>query len=171
MSSDDYRRALDAAVKEYEALGRQRAEIDARLSQLTQSISTLTRLCGLVPTVPWGLTDACRTVLRNAGVPLSPIELRDRLASIGFDLSRYSNDLAAIHTVLRRLYEAGQIHSIAAPGKGLWRWTESPRMVVVSPETAHWLRSHKGADFLRESGYVKPLTPMGTKPPKRPRKE
>ncbi|HET9386061.1 MAG TPA: hypothetical protein VFO67_13000, partial [Gemmatimonadales bacterium] len=79
MPSDDYRRALEAAVKEYEALGAERHRIDTRLSELAQTIGTLTRLCGLTPTVPWGLTDACRTVLRNAGAPMSPSEVRDRL--------------------------------------------------------------------------------------------
>src|SRR5216684_6331356 len=101
--SDEYRRALDAACREYEELGRQRAELDARLTQLMQSIGTLMKLCGFVPSIPWGLTDACRAVLRNAAIPMSPTEVRDRLVAIGFDLSKYSNELAAIHTVLRRL--------------------------------------------------------------------
>jgi hypothetical protein len=143
MSADDYRRALDAAVKEYEALGLQRAELDDRLTQLHQTIGTLLRLCGLEPTVPWGLTDACRTVLRNADVPLSPPDIRDRLVSIGCDLTRYSNELAAIHTVLRRLWEGGEIHTIAAPGKGLWRWTARPRTITLSTEAAERLRQSR----------------------------
>jgi hypothetical protein len=138
--SDEYRQALDAACREYEELGRQRAELDARLTQLTQSIGTLMKLCGFVPTIPWGLTDACRTVLRNAGIPMSPTEVRDRLSAIGVDLSKYSNELAAIHTALRRLNESGELRFIAAPGKHLYRWNVQPRVVAVGPEVAEYLR-------------------------------
>ena len=109
MTAPEYRRALEAAIAEYESLGEQRRQIDARLSELAQTITTLSRLCGIVPTVPWGLTEACRTVLRNAGGPMTPVEVRDRLQGIGVDLSRYSSDLAAVHTTLKRLNEAGEI--------------------------------------------------------------
>jgi hypothetical protein len=97
MAADRYREALDAATKEYEELGARRREIDDRLMQLAQTIGTLMRLLGLTPTVPLGLTDACRLTLRGAGLPLTPLEVRDRLLGIGVDLSTYSNDLSAIH--------------------------------------------------------------------------
>src|SRR3954454_19902047 len=103
MTTEDYRRALQAAAAEYEALGAERRAIDQRLSELAQTIGTLSRLCGIAPTVPWGLTDACRTVLRNAGGPMTPVEIRDRLRGIGVDLSKYASDLAAVHTTLKRL--------------------------------------------------------------------
>lgn len=103
-----YRRALDEATREYETLTKQRAELDQRIAHLAQSIGHLTRLCGLVPTVPWGLTDACRMVLKAAGHPLSAVEVRAQLEALGFDLSRYTNDLAAIHTILKRLTESGE---------------------------------------------------------------
>ena len=63
--AEQYRQALDAAIREYEALGAQRREIDERLAQLAQVIGNLNRLCGFVSTVPWGLTDACRVILKN----------------------------------------------------------------------------------------------------------
>jgi len=69
MPDDDYRSALAAAIAEYEDLGARRREIDDRLSQLAQTIGTLTKLLGLTPTVPLGLTDACRLALRGAGDP------------------------------------------------------------------------------------------------------
>jgi hypothetical protein len=47
-----------------------------------QTIGTLSRLCGLVPTVPMGLTDACRLVARGAGVPVTPADVRQRLQSM-----------------------------------------------------------------------------------------
>lgn len=132
MKADEYRRALDAACREWETLARQRAGIDDRLAQLTETIGTLTKLCGLTPTVPWGLTDACRAVLRNAGKPMTPLEVRDRLAAVGFDLSRYSNVLASIHTVLKRLNQSGELRFVArAPGKHAYEWNRPPKVVIA----------------------------------------
>jgi hypothetical protein len=109
VAKDDYRRALDAALREYETLSAERATLDDRLAQLRHSIAALTKLCGYEPTVPLGLTDACRLVLRNAVTPVTALEVRDRLAAIGVPLDKYSNPLASIHTVLKRLQEGGEI--------------------------------------------------------------
>jgi hypothetical protein len=109
MSTDQYRRALDAAVREYEKLLAEHATLEGRLAQLKHSIAALTKLCGYEPTVPMGLTDACRLVLRNANQPLTALEVRDRLTSIGVDLEKHSNPLASIHTVLKRLHGAGEL--------------------------------------------------------------
>jgi hypothetical protein len=109
MPKDDYRRALDAAVREYEKLSAERAGLDDRLAQLRHSIAALTKLCGYEPTVPLGLTDACRLVLRNSVAPLTALEVRDRLVAIGVDLDKYSNPLASIHTVLKRMHSGGEI--------------------------------------------------------------
>jgi len=143
VTEPDYRAALTAAIAEYEALGDQRRQIDDRLSQLAQTIGTLARLLGLTPTQPMGLTDACRLVYRNAGVPLSPTEARDRLRAIGVDLSAYSNDMAAIHTVIKRLNEAGELRFIAgSPGKHLYAWQRPARVAAIGPEVAQFLREN-----------------------------
>jgi len=116
MTQDDYRRALDSASREYEELGARRRAIDQRLAELGQTIGMLMRLLGLTPTVPLGLTDAVRMVVRGAGVPMSPTEVRDRLRSIGFDVSKYSNELAAVHTILKRLNQAGELRFVPRTG-------------------------------------------------------
>src|SRR5262249_59114907 len=108
MSKDAYRRALDAAVREYEKLSAERAELEGRLAQLKHSIAALTKLCGYEPTVPMGLTDACRLVLRNATQPLNALEVRDRLTSIAVPLEKHSDPLASIHTVVNHLHHRGQ---------------------------------------------------------------
>ena len=131
MPADQYREALDAATKEYEELGARRREIDDRLTQLAQTIGTLMRLLGLTPTVPLGLTDACRLALRGAGLPLTPVEVRDRLLAIGVDLSGYSNDLSVIHTTLKRLNEAGEIRFVAKAGKPAYIWNHDVKTIAV----------------------------------------
>jgi len=135
MTHEDYRRALDAAAREYEALGDKRREIDQRLAELAQSIATLSKLLGLTPTVPLGLTDAVRLVVRGAGVPMTPIEVRDRLTGIGFDTSKYVNDLAAVHTILKRLNQAGELRFIPrAPGRHQYTWNRPTTPVVLTKD-------------------------------------
>jgi hypothetical protein len=138
---EDYRRALEAAVREYEELGERRRDIDKRLAEVAQTIGTLSRLCGLTPTVPMGLTDACRLVVRGAGVPMTPPDVRDRLQAIGVDLSKYVNDLAAIHTVLKRLNEAGELRFIArGTGKQAFVWNRPARAAALGPDIAAFMR-------------------------------
>jgi len=144
MAPEHYRQALDAAIREYEALGAQRRQIDARLEQLAQTIGTLNRLCGYVSTIEWGLTDACRVVLKNAGGPMTPMDVRDRLQAIGFDLDKYTNSLAAVHTVLKRLNQSQEVLFVEQPsGKFAceWRPTMSPVLLPESALAAH-LASH-----------------------------
>jgi len=143
MTNADYRAALEAAAREYETLGEQRRKIDDRLTQLAQTIGTLSRLIGLTPTVPLSITDAVRLAMRS-GVPMTPPEVRDRLLSIGVDLSPYSNELAVIHTVLRRLNEAGEIRIIPKPnGKNAYLWAKPPKVLAIGPEIAEFLRGSK----------------------------
>lgn len=131
--ADRYRRALDAALREYETLARQRAEIDERLARLAQTIGSLTRLCHLVPTVLFGLTEACRMALKAAGHPLTATEVRAQLDAMGFDLGRYSNELASIHTVLKRLNQAGEADFVARPwDKPAYGWRRPVQAIVVS---------------------------------------
>jgi hypothetical protein len=130
----DYQVALAAAVKEYEELGVRRREIDDRLAQLSQTIGTLNKLLGYEPTVPLGLTDAIRIVMRS-GVPMTPVEVRDRLHAIGFDVSKYSNDLAAVHTILKRLNDAGELRFVPRePGKHQYTLNRAAVPVALSKD-------------------------------------
>jgi hypothetical protein len=142
VSTEEYRRALEAAVREYEALGEQRQQIDRRLAELAQTMSTLSRLCGIVATVSVGLTDACRLVLRGAGLPMTPVDVRERLKAFGFDLSRYTNDLAAVHTTLKRLNDAGELRFVARPGTGdkAYVWDRPARAALLGPDIATVMR-------------------------------
>lgn len=166
---DDYRRALETAIREYETLGQQRQDIDKRLAEIAQTIGTLSRLCGLVATVPMGLTDACRLVVRGAGVPVTPMDVRDRIKAIGFDLSKYSNDLAAIHTILKRLNEAGELRLLPRgnePGKQAYIWNRGPSVVALGPDIAAFMRDsmlEREAMRAREDALPPRPTPPSTR--------
>jgi len=102
-----------------------------------------------VPTVPLGLTDACRLVVLGAGVPVAPADVRQRLQSIGFDLSKYANDLAAIHTILKRLNESGELRFVPkafAPAGGLdiakhaYLWNHGRHVVALGADIKAFMR-------------------------------
>ncbi len=165
MTTDDYRRALATAIREYEALGQQRQDVDTRLAEVAQTIGTLSRLCGLVPTVPLGLTDACRLVVRGAGVPVTPMDVRQRLQSIGFDLQKYVNDLAAIHTILKRLNESGELRFIPRgnePAKHAYIWNYGHHVAALGADIKAFMRD---ADLEREATRaIDEPTPRRSKP-------
>jgi hypothetical protein len=72
---------------------------------------------------------------------MKPVDVRDRLLHIGVDLSVYANELAAIHTVLKRLNEAGEIRLMPHPsGKHAYLWQRPPTAVAISPEIAQFIR-------------------------------
>ena len=135
MTTDEYRLALQAASKEYEKLAQQRADLDRRMAQLAQTIGSLNRLCGFTPNVSFGLTDACRMVLNAAGHPLTAIEVRQSLEAMGFDVSKYSNDLAPIHTVLKRLTESDEVRFVPRGyAKPAYAWKRAIQIIGGSDE-------------------------------------
>jgi hypothetical protein len=168
MTSGNYRAALAAAIKEYEALGEQRREIDKRLAQLAHTIGTLSQLLGLTPTVPMGLTDAVRLVMRG-GVPMTPVEVRDRLHAIGFDVSKYANDLAAVHTILKRLNESGELRFMPrAPGKHQYTLNKPLTPVALGPDIVAFMRENAvEREAMRATGRDEPDEPQ---PPARRRR-
>ena len=166
MSTEDYRTALGAAIKEYEALSEQRRAIDDRIAQLGQTVGTLTRLLGLTPTVPLGLTDACRMVLRS-GQPMTPIEVRDRLLAIGIDVSKYANDLAAVHTILKRLNSSGELRFIPrGPSKSQYAWNGPTTPIVIRQDIVAAMHD---ATHEREAMHATTVPEHEEPPPRAPR--
>lgn len=111
---------LQRLQEERTALEQRRTGLDKQIAALTWTLNGLAPLVGEEPLPPpagavqapaAGITDSIRAVLAEADRPLSAGEIRDQLRDLGFDTASYSNVLATIHTVLRRLREAGEIES------------------------------------------------------------
>jgi hypothetical protein len=51
--------------------------------------------------------------MAQQNVQLTAENVRDRLEFLGFSLKKYSNALASIHTVIRRLLEKGEIDEVS----------------------------------------------------------
>jgi dihydroorotate dehydrogenase len=64
-----------------------------------------------------GLTEAIRWVFRQPLIlPLTPTQVRDRMAEMGYDLSKYKHEMPPIHNTLKRMKEAGEIKEVEAVG-------------------------------------------------------
>jgi hypothetical protein len=135
VSKEEYVKAFEAATREMESLLQQRADLDHRILHLRQTLVSLSHLCGFTPTVSWGMTDGVRFILRRARRPMTAVDVREELTNWGFDMSKYANDLSAIHTVLKRLNKAGEIRFITrGAGSHAYEWQRPVTPVNMTAE-------------------------------------
>jgi hypothetical protein len=144
MSDDAYRLALECAMRDLEGalsdrdrLDAEREEAETRVTNLRHAIFGLATLAGedsetftaqhpdLFPELidpDVGLTDAVREVLKTVKVFITPVKVRDRLTEMHYDLSKYKNVLASLHTVLKRLADNDEVFVDTRGGKTMYRW-------------------------------------------------
>ena len=134
MSKREYRQALVSAKRELEGLLRQRQTIDERMAQLQPIIRHLESLCqdldqrqatqaAASRQLIQGLTQEISNTLKNNYLPMSPRQVMEDMAKRGFDFKSYSNSLASVHTVLRRLVKAGKVEIVPKQkGKKEYQW-------------------------------------------------
>jgi hypothetical protein len=115
--TSEYQKTLVKLKAEAAELIRQRQKIDTRLANLKQAMDGLDAViqqrgrprsgesvAGIEGQSSLGLSDSIREILRIAGTPLSPTEIRDRLVrEMHFKPGQYANFLAVIHSTIRRL--------------------------------------------------------------------
>lgn len=80
------------------------------------SLRTLARICDLTPEQkqllaefdkrvqrPYGISDAIRAVLFLAKQRMTPVQIKDALVDLGFDMRKYTFPMANVHSALKRL--------------------------------------------------------------------
>lgn len=151
MINDEYAGALKDAVAALEALRRERHALDLKIAKLEQLEAAL-RSVGNEDEdslAMAGLTDAIRQVVRGGGERgLAPTELRERLLGRGFKLSKYSQPLAMIHVILKRLERNGEVLQIGAEPRRYW-WTlnsSPPELLRSSPQADAEIPKPDGAE-------------------------
>src|SRR5262249_4213201 len=119
----DYTSWYQSAKAELEKLRQEKAGFehaiagcDQQIAALIQTMNAIAPLVGEQPvadseTLAHGMTDCIRAILIRAEEPMSAAEIRDSLAEMGFDMESYSNPLATIHTILRRLTESEEVET------------------------------------------------------------
>lgn len=122
MDDDKHMRQIKECMSEIADLVGQKKTIDQRIASLQNIVKAhanmlsdsdkelaLSDLDEAIP--PTGFTEAVRFVLRNAGKRgLTPVEIRDALTKSGIPLTQ-ANPMAAIHTVISRLENGGEIRN------------------------------------------------------------
>ncbi|OLE52243.1 MAG: hypothetical protein AUG51_18990 [Acidobacteria bacterium 13_1_20CM_3_53_8] len=69
-----------------------------------------------------GLSDACREVLKASDKEMTAMDVRDALIRTGYDLSKYSNALASIHTTLKRLAGSDEVRMVESDEATTYKW-------------------------------------------------
>lgn len=124
----------ESARERLQELLRKEAEIKGQISGWVPVVEQLARLCGEkmdselqkrgniaekseIAGQDMGLTESIRWVFRQGHlVPLTPVQVRHELASMGYNLEKYKHVMPPIHNTLNRLKEAGEIREVDALG-------------------------------------------------------
>jgi hypothetical protein len=141
MNDTDYKAVLEKAkadlLKEQEGLGSCLAKQEAhekRILGLRATIAALSRMLDeeFVEEDALGFTDAIRAAFKSVGTDgsLIPTEVKGRLEMLGYDISRYGNLMASIHTVINRLVSKGEIKQIGTRGDNKPAYQTTNRFII-----------------------------------------
>src|SRR5438270_11249261 len=148
MEDETARKMYESAREKLKELLRQETEVKEQISHWGPIVEQLARLTGETvdpditkrinelkqdqepgPVVgqEMGLTEAIRWVFRQPlMLPLTPTQVRDRMAEMGYDLGKYKQVMPPIHNTLKRMKEGGEIREVEGLG-GIGRAIESAK--------------------------------------------
>lgn len=121
-------RVLEELVGQRENLATKIAKQQVRVAALAVLCQQTEELNNMAEMDVGGLTNACRTAFRAAGSRgLMPTEVRQSLEQLRFPIQSHKNILASIHTVIRRLEQAGEIRKMIhdkhfGEDKSVYQW-------------------------------------------------
>jgi hypothetical protein len=122
MARETYKQAYATAKRDLLQQLQKRDRLDQQIRKLTQTVKALGEMCGAPPEeieklllvegftleAKPGFTEAIRRLFRIHQTPLGPTDIRHDLLKMGIGAGQV-NLLSSIHTVLRRMAEAGEI--------------------------------------------------------------
>ena len=101
---------------ELERIKEQKKQLAIREVQLNESVRALLPLVGAwqVNVNEYSLSNAVRFIFNSlepgSGRGLTAMEVRSKLEDLGYDLTKYENPLASIHTCVRRMIETEELN-------------------------------------------------------------
>ena len=124
MSASSFPAILKKTRQELAQLRKKRAELDDRIAQLEQVEAALRPVAGEKSEPPdlSSITGLVRGVVKSAKEPISPMGVRDQMLAMGFDATRYSQFLASIHVVLRRLAKGNEVFEFTFRDRKTYWW-------------------------------------------------
>jgi hypothetical protein len=136
MEQEDFRQTWQDLMSERRRLFDQRTnletelvEIRYKITHLDEILSHLSPLAGFAnedDLSSMGLTDAIRTVLKNAPERLSAMEVRESLQQRGYDLSGLTAPMASIYKILGRISdgENSEVEREKEEGRVYYKWKQ-----------------------------------------------
>jgi hypothetical protein len=111
---------VEEAREELASLFKQREELEVRIAKQQRRVAALATLVDeseqsdqILELNLGGLTDVVRSALRAGGPRgLTPMEMRTRLSQLSFPTNEYKNFMASLHSVIKRLVDAGEVRTI-----------------------------------------------------------
>jgi hypothetical protein len=137
MANIDYHRTLYEAKQDLARHLVKRQELDQKIARLHAVVTNLQNLCAemnqktfdqrvdrvIRKDLKAGITQSARVILEQTFFPMTPSELLRSIEARKYNLARYANPLAVIHTVLKRLLQSGEVREVLQPdGKKAYQW-------------------------------------------------
>jgi hypothetical protein len=134
MKDETATKMYESARERLQELLRKEAEIKEQIAGWIPVVEQLASLCGEkvdqelaklsnqasnpeIAAQDMGLTESIRWVFRQGHlVPLTPVQVRNELAQMGYDLEKYKHVMPPIHNTLNRMKEAGEIKEVDGLG-------------------------------------------------------
>jgi|GEM_PF-2825970 len=106
-----YYDALFEAWGELQRIKEQERELAIRKAQLSKTVSALFPLVfpDSLDVNTMSLPNAIRLIMSGADRPLSATDIQTKLEDLGFDLKKFENPLANIHTAMKRMAENDEL--------------------------------------------------------------
>jgi hypothetical protein len=144
--------------REIERLRRERASLDSRIEKLEQIELALRGVAEpkRKATNLASITEVVRSAVKEASQPITPPELRDSVLAMGFNKGKYSQFLASLHVILKRLVKNGEVlEFVFADTKKYW-WALKLMPGGPFPENSmlgNYYNSYRAADLTTSLTY------------------
>jgi hypothetical protein len=160
MIKQPFARTLKRTRQELDRLRSQRARIDeevAKLEQIEAALQAVAEPEAASVVDLSSLTSVIRRVVKSASVPITPPEVRDKMREIGFDEGPYSQFLASIHVVLKRLWRNGEIFEFTFKDKKTYWWVTKSMPAGSHPENVmlgKYYNTHRPEDLKTSKSHA-----------------
>jgi hypothetical protein len=131
---------IDQLTRQYEAADEARRKAEREMLKAATAIKAIFALTTDEPLQFTGsLADACRRVVHESNKPLTPVDVRNAIVALGYNVTRHKNPLASIHSVLKRLETSGELKQATVSA------TSSDGSVTEKP-AYRWVGNSKAAE-------------------------
>jgi hypothetical protein len=140
MAKIDYQRTLYEAKQDLAHHLVKRQKLDQKIARLHAVVTNLQSLCAdmnkqnfekqidrvIKKDLKVGITQSARVILQETFFPMTPSDLLKSVEARKYNLARYVNPLAVIHTLLKRLVQSGEVKMVPlADGKKAYQWVST----------------------------------------------